>query len=419
VEAGKTAQAALAMELFPVWYVAAGGHDTTGTGSEDAPLATVDAALTRISADYTDGDWSNNRGSTPALARIVVSGILGPAEPGTAYGLVDISDTGSMYDTYPPIILEGVNGGTLDAGGSKRVLYVDNADVTLGPGLTLTGGSGPGRGVYVTAGGKFTMTGGTISGNTAGGGPGGGVYVDGGSFTMNKGTISGNNISAAGAGVYITGSGVFTMTGGDIMNNNAASGAGGGVTTYGGNFTMEGKASIAGNEAVTYIGGGVYIGGAGASFTMENFTAVRNNQVGNTAGNYFNGGGVYMTTSTVLNITGGEISGNQVNSLSGIAYGGGVYFEGTSFAMSGGTVSGNKAGYGGGVYVSSGAFTKTGSSTIYGSNALPGQVNTAGSGSGHAVYVYDPSTPKLRNTTADAGVTLDSTTGSPGADPWE
>jgi hypothetical protein len=125
-----------------------------------------------------------------------------------------------------------------------------------------------GGGVYISGGtnsGTFTMTGGTISNNTAH--EGGGVY-NGGAFTMNSGTISGNSASGSnsgsGGGVY-TGTnmgGTFTMYGGTI-GGNTASIFGGGVYASG-SFAME-DGTISGNSATR--GGGVYVYGTGTSFT--------------------------------------------------------------------------------------------------------------------------------------------------------
>jgi hypothetical protein len=140
-------------------------------------------------------------------------------------------------------------------------------------------GAGGGVGVWQ---GKFTMEGGTISGNNAvrpGAGVGGGVSVGGenATFTMEGGTISGNSASgkegAGGGGVMIEES-VFTMTGGEISGNSATgkvwSNGGGVKLAQGAAFTMTGGA-ISGNTATcdNYSeGGGVMMEG-GATFTME------------------------------------------------------------------------------------------------------------------------------------------------------
>jgi hypothetical protein len=75
--------------------------------------------------------------------------------------------------------------------------------------------------VLISAG-TFTMSGGTISGNsiTDGYGSGGGVYVSG-TFTMSGGTISGNSCDFRGGGVQVS-DGTFIKTGGTIYGSDAA-----------------------------------------------------------------------------------------------------------------------------------------------------------------------------------------------------
>jgi hypothetical protein len=137
--------------------------------------------------------------------------------------------------TLENITLRGV-GIDVNAGGT---LVMNNAATITG--CTNVNGGG---GVYVR-GGTFTMSGGTISGNTGNtgtnnGGYGGGVCVEDGTFTMSGGTISGNTTRFRGGGVYV--SGTFTMRGGTISGNRA-SGYGGGVFVYyfySGTFRMTG-----------------------------------------------------------------------------------------------------------------------------------------------------------------------------------
>ena len=106
----------------------------------------------------------------------------------------------------------------------------------------ITGGSFDG-GVSV-CGGTFTMTGGTIIGNSAY--QGGGVSVSNGTFTMNGGTITGNS-AYQGGGVSVYG-GTFTMTGGTITGNTAFEG--GGVYCQG-DFNVGGTVKITGNSELS------------------------------------------------------------------------------------------------------------------------------------------------------------------------
>jgi hypothetical protein len=249
--------------------------------------------------------------------------------------------------------------------------------------VTLEGLDSGERLVQIGSGGAFTMkTGSKVHGNT-----GGGVFVDGGTFTMSGGEISGNTVSAShfacGGGVFVSWKGTFTMSGGEISGNTVSGSfsLGGGVYVYrNGTFTMSGGA-ISGNTASD--GGGVCV--RGGMFTMSS----------------------------------GEISSNTAFN------GGGVYAGGT-FTMSGGAISSNTASNGGGVYVYNntsaisvdkyvytlylnGIFTKQSGGVIYGSNG--GSLKNSAS-NGPAVYVYfeekSRSTTYKRNTTAGAGVLLDS-----------
>ncbi|MDR1238674.1 MAG: hypothetical protein LBK27_01040 [Treponema sp.] len=397
VEAGKTAEAVLAMKKFStVWYVAAGGNDITGTGSEAAPFATVNGALEAIAALYGASSfaWPNKGTAAAAPARILVSGDITTGLTGD--NMVEISDS-ALYTTYPPIILAGATAddseNSIDASSDARVVYIVNADLTLGPGLTLTGGDADlGGGVYVEANfadstASFTMTGGTISGNTAT-------------------AITGNPSSGVGGGVWVgtraaDSTASFTMTGGTISSNTALSGGGGYVEANSSgstaSFTMIGE-TISGNTAS--VGGGVWVGTRAADSTAF-FTMI-----------------------------GGTISGNTASSADGGSAGGGVYVVENSgsttatafFTMRGGTIRDNTAsssfsptthGKGGGVYVDSGGtFTKS-SGTIYGdddtTHTSGSDENTATTGDGHAVYVYS-SPSKKRNTDAGPELTLDSTT---------
>jgi parallel beta-helix repeat protein len=128
-------------------------------------------------------------------------------------------------------------------------------------------------------GGTFTMSGGTISDNTAYDTSGGGVCVtvgsslESGTFTMSGGTISGNK-ARFGGGVWV--SFTFTMSGGTVSGNTASS-SGGGVYIYNGTtFTMKGG-TVYGSGAGTGLantgtpGASLSLGGASAMAKYGNF----------------------------------------------------------------------------------------------------------------------------------------------------
>jgi len=105
------------------------------------------------------------------------------------------------------------------------VKILQDAELELKAG-TISGNAG--SGVSVGEEGTFTMTGGVISGNTAGSGGGVSLISTGsvaGTFTMTGGVISGNTASSGG-GVMING-GTVIMTGGVISGNTATESGGG------------------------------------------------------------------------------------------------------------------------------------------------------------------------------------------------
>ncbi|MBD5443580.1 MAG: hypothetical protein HDR34_09330 [Treponema sp.] len=118
----------------------------------------------------------------------------------------------------------GGYGGGVDIGGAKS-----GCKFTMSGGEISGNRAKRGAGVNVSKGlytGTFEMSGGTISENQSYGtgddAGGGGVYVSG-KFTMSGGEITGNTATTSGGGVYVDNSGTFTMEGGKIMDNTATS----------------------------------------------------------------------------------------------------------------------------------------------------------------------------------------------------
>ncbi len=212
---------------------------------------------------------------------------------------------------------------------------------------------------------------------------GGGGVCNLASFTMSGGTISGNSASQYGGGVFTSYNAVFTMSGGTISGNSASL-FGGGVCNLA-SFTMSGG-TITGNSSK--YGGGVFTN-YNAVFTMPGGTIS-----GNSASLY--GGGVFTYYNAVFTMSGGIISGNSAS-----LYGGGVY-NFASFTMSGGIISGNNVGsqdgdedewLGGGVF-NAGTFNVSGTPVIK-DNVKNGAKNTEGvytGGTANNVYLFGSKT---------------------------
>jgi len=148
-----------------------------------------------------------------------------------------------------------------------------HSEMTMSSGI-ITGNSadtqilgfGGGGGVAMNANtSSFTMSGGTISENTAT--LGGGLYMDHGTFTMNDASARIENNTAietatspGGGGGIIHGNGTVTITAGEINNNTAPDGGGVWTVATGTNaFTMTGGA-LRNNQATTGDGGAIFAG---------------------------------------------------------------------------------------------------------------------------------------------------------------
>ncbi|GHU39538.1 hypothetical protein FACS1894190_04680 [Spirochaetia bacterium] len=170
-------------------------------------------------------------------------------------------------------------GGAIVSGAGTGILIVDG-------GALWTGGDGTPAGGAVNGAGGLTATGPIIN-------------VDG-TLVLNSGvTLQNNDYNSYGGAVSSSGSSNFTMNGGEIKNNYAG-GDGGAIELYG-TFTMKGG-KITGNKAARY-GGGIDIWQGNT--TVEG-GLISNNAHGTASGAAGNGIFVY-TFSSALNISGSAV----------------------------------------------------------------------------------------------------------------
>jgi uncharacterized repeat protein (TIGR02543 family) len=274
--------------------------------------------------------------------------------------------------------------------GNGRTVTGNANRITVGAGATLTLQNITLSNVpfTVSAGGKLVLeSGAVIRQNTASDSTaGGGITVDGGTLEMKAGAVVTLNNAVQGGGVLIKGSGsTFTMDGGEIKSNGAAMGGGICIVGSSNTFTMNGGAIRENHTAPTAShpndgGGGVVVGGADARVYINNGSLITGNW---TSAAGFCGGVGLIGGSSILTMSGGEISGNSASQGGGV----GLWIaSGTRFNMSGGVIKNNEAfECGGGVMVMQTAtFNMTGGEVT---------ANTARSGTGQydgggGVYVY-------------------------------
>ena len=267
--------------------------------------------------NMTNGTISGNTATTSGGGVYVNSNGTFTMEKGTISGNTATTSGGGVYvsssGTFKMI------GGTISESNSAAngggVYSSGTFTMSDSSAISNNTASSNGGGVYVESG-TFTMGGGTISSNTvtnkSGITYGGGVYVSGrGVFTMTDGTISGNS-AKYGGGVYVTGGGAFDMSGGDIESNTANS-DGGGVFLNVSTLTMSGESTITSNTASSGNGGGVYV--SGGTFTMSD-------------------GKVSDNSETAIYVCKG--SSNGTVTIKGGYIGGSCYNDGATFTVQGG-----------------------------------------------------------------------------------
>ena len=169
------------------------------------------------------------------------------------------------------------------------------------------------------------VAGSTITDNTANGGKGGGVYVDGDGFTLDTSTVSGN-LADIGAGLDLYD--VASVTNSTVTGNTATS-DGGGIFSDDGNQLA--NDTISKNSA--NLGGGIY-----DEWVMDiSSTAIVANT---TTGTGNAGGGIYVkaTTDAAANLAFSTVASNS-SSL-----GGGIYKDGGAGLVEASTIAGNTVG---------------------------------------------------------------------------
>lgn len=321
-------------------------------------------------------------------------------------GTVTINDNGGVHTEISSNVTNFATGGGLNyAGGNTAVgqnLSITNAVVT-GNSATSTL-SGNGGGIATQGGSAITITGTTISNNTAltntsgqteGGG---GIHINNSPvIAFSGGSITGNSARNNGGGIWVSARTIANavstisinnvqITGNTADSDNNNVGNGGGIYNLFGNMTVGTSSNISGNAAIN--GGGIFTtwnqapADAPAGLSITGGTVGQSGS-GNTAKN--NGGGIAIdpggtpTLTSNVTLSGVTLKGNTADSdTNGSGSGGAIFGDGraqvttslTSTPTIGGTTAGeeNTAAVGGGLFVNSGSVSVTGG-TLNGNKA--------------------------------------------------
>ncbi len=265
-------------------------------------------------------------------------------------------------------------------GDGSRIFNIDDGssatsiDVEL-VGLTLTGGDIEGSGGAISTLENLSVTGSTISGNSAGL-RGGGIWANSRyrTTTITESTISSNSAGHDGGGIQAAGP--MTIIDSTISSNKADNNGGGILanadTTITGSMISENSAGEGGGgiraiRTTTIIDStisGNSAGRAGGGILSNTTTTITGSTIsGNSVG--FRGGGIFAIRTTT--ITDSTISGNSADNS-----GGGIWIQGrfSNTTITNSTISGNSASLnGGGIYAFDARLTTITNSTISGNSA--------------------------------------------------
>jgi uncharacterized membrane protein len=229
---------------------------------------------------------------------------------------------------------------------------------------------------------------------------GGGIYIDVGTAALNDVAIRYNQATSDGGGLYANNGVTVTLLGGGFLDNEALGGNGGGM--------------YLGNSSYGYASGGWRIGlnqasGNGGGVYASSATLILSNkQVSENEASY--GGGIYVSGSSVLEITNGLFYTNTAQNDGGGLYrsssgsaavyhttfheneasgnGGGVYNAGSSMVISASIVADNTSNSGGsGIHGAAGAAVSVAYTLQYNNSYV--NVSSGGGNLSGNPYFYD------------------------------
>ena len=306
-----------------------------------------------------------------------------------------------------------LTGGKVTKGGGGGAIAMDDQLCTFNMyGGEISGNNGNNYGGAIfrkfntnipnTTGGTFNMYGGTIKDNTA---KNGGAFFSttGGTINMTGGTISGNtatqsNNDAGGGAIYMRGNGKIDISGSAEITGNSSSLDGGAILMGWGEINISDSAKINSNTASRWGGaiclrqdsnqttilnmrGGEISGNkatqeGGAVHVLDKdcqFFLYDGKITGNTSGD---GGAIYLNQEpSWLIMQGGEISGNTATGNGGGVY---IYRSGSVCQLYSGKIENNKAsGNGGGIYInpSNSGQLRVGNKPLVQNNTVSGKAN--------------------------------------------
>ncbi|MBK7405695.1 MAG: LEPR-XLL domain-containing protein [Phycisphaerales bacterium] len=271
------------------------------------PRVLLSAFLVDNAADSVDGNYGLGQmalreaiilaNANPGADSITFSPLLGGRTITLLHGELGISDD---------LAIAGLGASSLAISGNStsRVFSVATGVTASIEGLTITDGeAAAAKGGGIHSAGTLTLTNMVVSGNSAGQ-AGGGIYSSSSTLTLTMCVVSGNSADDYGGGILSDG--VLSLTGSTVSGNSA--GNGGGIYTSG-VLTLT-NSTVSGNTAV-YAGGGIFSSSATLALTNSTIAENRGTSAGGGIYNGVGSGAVLISTIVALN-PGGDVDGDPV-----------------------------------------------------------------------------------------------------------
>jgi hypothetical protein len=367
----------------------------SGAGSLRAAIAIANAAKTSDTIVFASS--LNGQTITLTSGELLITSDVTIAGPGkdkltisgdNASRVFELSNKAKTH--LPQVSLSGmtISNGDGQIGGTGGA--INNYGTLTISNCTLSGNTaGLANGGAINNYGTLTISNSVLSDNSA---AIGGAIGNGGTLTVNGCILTGNSATgglAEGGAISSAGSGLVTVSGSTLSDNSApgsgsgsGTGLGGGIWIEFGTLNLSG-CTLSGNSA--WKGGGIFTGNSGPStLNISGCTLTDNSAT-------FLGGAISIGVSWTVTVSGSVVGPATVNNtaLAGNSalWGGGIFVGGGgTLTVSGSVIGsptvgvpGNSASQGGGIYVDSGATV-----TVKNHSSITG--NTAPAGSGADVY---------------------------------
>lgn len=219
----------------------------TVTSSDDSGDGSLRACVTMTNATGGDIVFQEGLSGTILLASgLLLSNDVAVLGPGADMLTIQAAPPGFRVFDVTSGVTATISGLTITGGGGDYGGAIRNEGTLTVTGSTLSGNSAVNGGGGIANYGALTVTGSTLTGNTVEGG-GGGAITSWGTMTVTNSTIAGNAADVGGGGILASSD--LTVTNSTIAGNFGGGSIGGGIGISGTPTVVLRNALVAGNSA--------------------------------------------------------------------------------------------------------------------------------------------------------------------------